>query len=112
MKSTKRLMKSEREVEEICRKQVEVYLTEKYEAIAQNAAYQAFAVMMCVLNRQYGFGKTRLHRLKNDVESEFVKMKTSFLGRDYSVNDCVKYLKDNYDIDFSKSNYEGWEFDD
>ena len=52
MKSTKRLMKSEREVEEICRKQVEEYLTENYEAIAQNAAYQAFAVMMCVLNRQ------------------------------------------------------------
>ena len=112
MKSTKRLMKSEREVEKICRKQVEEYLTEKYEAIAQNAAYQAFAAMMCVLNRQYGFGKTRLHRLKNDVEAEFVKMKTSFLGRDYSVNDCVKYMKDNYDIDFSKWNDGGWEFDD
>lgn len=111
MKSMKRLMKSDREVESICYKYVEEYLTENYDGIVRNTSYQVIAVVMCVLSRQYGFGKIRLHRLKNDLEAEFVKMKTGVLGRDYTVNDCVKYLKENYDIDFSESNYtaEGWE---
>lgn len=75
--------------------------------ITSNAVYQTLATVFVVMDREYGFKKKRLNRLKNLIEDEFVHMKTGILGRDYSTADCVKYLKEHYDIDFSVSQYGG-----
>lgn len=76
-----------------------------YEAALQDAAYQCFAIMMCVLHRDFGFGGKRLRKLKNSVEAEYVQMRMGVLGRPYEVNDCVRFLKDKFDIDFAYSEY-------
>ena len=111
MKSLKRLMKSDREVREICKRETNAYLRENYEQIAKQAAYQTIAVAFVALHRYFGFGGRRLDQLKGHIESEFVMMKTGVLGRDYSADDCTKFLKDRYGIDFSESAYkaEGWD---
>lgn len=43
MRSLKRLMKSDREVREICKRETDAYLRENYEQIAKQAAYQTIA---------------------------------------------------------------------
>ena len=66
--------------------------------------------MMCVLHREFGFGGERLRKLKDLTESEYMAMKTGVLGKPYSTNDCVKFLKENYGIDFDESQYdESWD---
>lgn len=110
MNCTKRIMKSEKEIRQLCRKHVEEAYAEKSEEIAQDVAYQAFAVVMCVLNKKFGFGGTRLNTLKDAIEDEFAMMKSGILGRSYTTNDCVRFLKEKYNIDFSESRYtaQGW----
>lgn len=56
MRSLKRLMKSDREVREICKRETDAYLRENYEQIAKQAAYQTLAVAFVVLHRYFGFG--------------------------------------------------------
>ena len=110
MKCTRRLMKSEKEIKKICQKNVENTLREKHAEISQDIAYQTMAVVMCVLHNRFGFGGMRLQALKDAIEDEFANMKTGILGRNYTTNDCVKFLKDKYNIDFSETRYiaEGW----
>ena len=60
MRSLKRLMKSDREVREICKRETDAYLRENYEQIAKQAAYQTIAVTFVVLHRYFGFGGRRL----------------------------------------------------
>ena len=112
MKSMKRLMKSEREVEKICRKQVEEYLTENYEAISRSGAIQMLAAAFYVLHTEFGFGEKRLKRLKSLIEGLFVLMKVGVIGRKFNPEDCMKFLKEKLNIDFEESDYEGWEFND
>ena len=111
MKSLKRLMKSEREVREICKRETDVYLRENYDQIVRQAVYQTLAVVFFVLHRCFGFGGKRLHRLKNEIESEFVMMKTGILGRKYDADDCKRFLNERYEIDFEESIYKakGWD---
>lgn len=111
MRSLKRLMKSDREVREICKRETDAYLRENYERIAKQEAYRALAVAFVVLHRCFGFGGKRLHRLKDEIESEFVMMKTGILGRKYDADDCKRFLNERYDIDFEESIYkaEGWD---
>ena len=109
MKAGKRLMKSEKEVEKICRdlmnKASEEYLTENYPKIV----YGTIGVCMTVLNKQFGFGRKRLQKLKDEIEAEYVTMNAGICGRKYTSEDCLRYLKENYGIDFDESHYgEGW----
>lgn len=72
---------------------------------SKDIAYQAFAVCFAVLAKNYGFGKKRLHSLKDEIEMEFDLMEKGIFGKPYSTNDVVKMLKTKYDIDFEKSIY-------
>lgn len=105
-----RVFKSESQIRRIVQDEAKRQTTEIYDKAMQDSVYQAFAVMMCVLHKEFGFGKERLHRLKDLTEDEFMAMKCNVLGRSYTTNDCVRFLKENYDIDFSKSQYdESWD---
>ena len=53
MRSLKRLMKSDREVREICKRETDAYLRENYERIAKQEAYRALAVAFVVLHRYF-----------------------------------------------------------
>ena len=66
MRSLKRLMKSDREVREICKRETDVYLRENYEQIAKQAAYQTLAVAFVVLHRYFGFGGRKYDAADSD----------------------------------------------
>lgn len=105
MKATKRLMKSEKEIRDICHAEVERELKEQYDNIVRSSVYNSLAVAFCVLARDHGFGRRRLASLKNAIENEFVLMDLGVLGRAYSSNDCCIHLKNKYGIDFNESQY-------
>lgn len=103
-----RVFKTESQIRRIVQDEAKRQATEIYDKALQDAAYQAFAVMMIVLHREFGFGGERLQRLKDLTESEFMMMREGILGKEYTTNDCVKFLKDTYGIDFAESQYTEW----
>lgn len=105
MKSLKRLMKSEKEVQAICRAEVTKEMTKHQDLIIQNAAYQSLGVAFRVLARDYGFGRRRLAKLKDLIEAEFKLMQIGVLGKEYNAHHVLNYLKETYGIDFSESQY-------
>lgn len=68
MRSLKRLMKSDREVREICKRETDAYLRENYEQIAKQAAYQTLAVAFVVLHRYFWFGGRKYDAADSDKE--------------------------------------------
>lgn len=109
MNSTKRLYKTEAQIREIVESEVEKMITPIYEKACQDTTYQTLATVFVVLNREYHFGKKRLHELKDQIESEFVAMETGILGKPYDAMDCVKVCKEQWDIDFEESLYAEWD---
>lgn len=110
MKSTRRLRKSDEEIEKLCRAKVEEFLVENYEKIVKDGAFQMLAVAFVVLTKEFGFGAVRLKRLKDLIENEFILMKNRVCGRQYTSDDCKAFLKNKYNIDFEETCYtaEGW----
>lgn len=77
MRSLKRLMKSDREVREICKRETDAYLRENYEQIAKQAAYQTLAVAFVVLHRYFGFGGRRLSQQHKALYEDYLTSSTS-----------------------------------
>lgn len=100
-----RVLQTPSQVKKIVKAETDKRVETIYEAAFQNASYGCYAVFMSVLAKKYGFGKKRLHRLKDDIEDEFMLMHTGILGRDYTKLDCVKFLDEKYDLRFSESQY-------
>lgn len=100
-----RVYSTENQIRKAVKAESERQVTEIYEKAMNDAAYQCFATMMCVLHREFGFGGERLRRLKNLTEAEFFAMMNGVLGKPYSTNDCVRFLKEEYGIDFEESMY-------
>lgn len=62
---------------------------------------QTIATIFVVLERQ-GFTTDQLLKLKDDVEAEFILMKSNPLGMEYNGFDAIEYFKKK-GIDFTKS---------
>jgi NMD protein affecting ribosome stability and mRNA decay len=101
----KRVTKTQKEIEKICRAVVNKDLEERQDAIVQDAAYQALGVAFRVLARDYGFGRRRLAKLKDLIEAAFKLMQIGVLGKEYNAHHVLNYLKETYGIDFSESQY-------
>lgn len=105
-----RVFKTESQIRRIVQDEAKRQTTEIYDKAMKDAAYQCFAVLMCVLHKEFGFGKKRLKKLKDLTEFEFMMMKDGVLGNPYDTNDCVRFLKEKYGIDFAESQYdESWD---
>lgn len=102
-----RIIQTERQLRKIIDKNINERIPELYDEIERNTAYQCIATVFAVLAKNYGFGKVRLNRLKNEVEDEFALMESGVLGREYSTSDVCKWLKERFDIDFSRTQYTG-----
>lgn len=100
-----RVFKTEAQIRRIVQDEATKQTTQIYDKAMKDAVYQNMAVVFCVLHREYGFGGERLRKLKNSVEAEYMAMKLGVLGKTYDTDDCVKFLKENYNIDFSESMY-------
>lgn len=101
----KRVMRTEKEIQKICRAVVEKDLEERQDAIIQDAVHQALGVAFHILSRDFGFGRRRLKKLKDEIEAEFKLMQIGVLGKEYNAHHVLNYLKETYGIDFSESQY-------
>lgn len=97
----KRVMKSEKEIKKIVQEEVE----KVYPAISKDVAYQTFAMVFLVLNRDYGFGKKRLAELKDKIEMEYWKIEQKPCGIDYTPEDVLRICREKFDIDFNVSQF-------
>ena len=102
MNSMRRLIKSDKEVKKICQEEV----ARRYKDISRDVAYQTFAMVFMILNRDYGFGKKRLHDLKDTIEAEYWKMEQKPLGIQYDPEDVLRVCKERFGIDFNESLYQ------
>lgn len=96
----------ETELQAKIRQELDQYRDSVYALVEKDCTYQAIAVAMTVLHREYGFGKQRLQRLKDLIEDEYAVMQSDVCGRSYSPRDCQQWLKDECGIDFEESRYE------
>lgn len=72
--------------------------------IERDVMYQTIAVVFWTLHKHFGFGATRLQKLKNLTEDEFKFMIDGVLGKKYSPRDCENWLL-SIGIDLDKSQY-------
>lgn len=75
-----------------------------FQKAAGDIVGQLMAVCLYTLNQNYGFGKTRIQRFKNDVESYFEIMRSGgFFGDGFDADNCIEYIKEKFDIDLSRA---------
>ncbi len=73
-----------------------------YENAIKDVIPQFTAVCMCILHREYGFGEKRLKHFLDSLNAEFEIMDCDVIGREYSPEDCMNFLKNEYKIDVDK----------
>lgn len=73
-----------------------------YENAIKDVIPQFTAVCMYILHREYGFGEKRLKHFLDSLNAEFEIMDCSVLGKEYSPEDYMNFLKNEYKIDVDK----------
>lgn len=104
MKSRAKII-TEAEAREIAKEYVRQHADVIYGSVEQDCTYQAIATTLCILHREFGFGKNRLQKLKDEIESEYKLMMEGVLDREYSPRDCQQYLLRKFGIDLTLSRY-------
>lgn len=100
--SARNMVMNDKQIENALNDEWNKKVDKVYDMALRDVSAQVLAVFFTVMNKEYGFGKTRLLRLKKSVESVFHLMNYDVMGRKFSTEDCIKYIKDNFDIDFDK----------
>lgn len=72
---------------------------EIYASITQDITVQLMATVLFELNKEFGFGKKRLQRVQSGTESLFKLMEEGILGKKFTTEDLIKYMKEKYDIE-------------
>lgn len=93
---------SELEIRKQVKKEFDRLKGDVYDSVVKDVVPQFAAVCLCVLHREYGFGAKRMKRFLDSVNAEFEFMGYGVLGKDYSPQDCLNFLKDEYKIDVDK----------
>lgn len=75
---------------------------EVYASVKNDVANQILSVFFTVLHNDFGFGKKRLLKLKDNVEAQFLLMTVGIFGNPYTPVDCLNYLKKEFGIDLDK----------
>ena len=75
---------------------------EVYSEVKNDVANQILSVFFTVLHNDFGFGKKRLLKLKDNVEAQFLLMTVGIFGNPYTPVDCLNYLKKEFGIDLDK----------
>lgn len=100
------LAKLRKETQEIAERLVEEKEAEITAAVQTSVMQQVLAVAFWILHREEGWGPTRLNRLKNQIEDEFVLMSKKPMGREYTPLDVRKWLKE-HGVDLEETQYKG-----
>ena len=100
-----RIVVSEDDIENILDAEWQKRVDKVYETALRDVSAQVLAVFYTCLSKRYGFGKKRMLSLKRDVESTFTLMNTdNILGKDFTTQDCLDYMKEKFGIDLDKEN--------
>lgn len=102
--SKKRFVKSKEELTKETEKQFYKMFNDKsselYQTVSNDATAQVLAVMFCVLDKEFGFGKEDLLKLKEGTETMFkLMLNNGICGQEFTTQNCLDYIKDNFDID-------------
>ena len=83
------------EVEKIVRKMVD----EKYLEISENVIKHFLAIILTVLDKEFGFGNVRLKRFLNSLDdiANFI-MLDDVLDKKVDINDFSEYIKNKHNI--------------
>ena len=100
------MTKLQRETQAVAERLVKEREGEIIEAVQTSIMQQVLSVAFWVLHREYGFGKDRLNRLKNQIEDEYVLMHKRPMGKEYSPLDVRSWLKE-YGVDLEETQYKG-----
>lgn len=73
-----------------------------YEEIGKDIVAQISAVFLSVLNREFGFGTDRLKKVFSGTKSMFIMMNNKALSKDFTPDDCIKFVKEKFGIDVFK----------
>lgn len=73
-----------------------------YSEVKNDVANQLIAVFFTALHKDFGFGKTRLIRAKESIETYFSLMQTGVFNKSFTPIDCINYLRDELGIDIDK----------
>ena len=100
------MAKLQRETQAVAERLVKEREDAIIEAVQTSIMQQVLSVTFWVLHREYGFGKDRLNRLKNQIEDEYVLMHKKPMGKEYSPLDVRSWLKE-YGVDLEETQYKG-----
>lgn len=78
---------------------------EIHQKCEKDITHQALATCFWILHKDFGFGKSRLHRLKDSIEDEYKLMMDGVLGQEYNPHHCEEWLKQEMGIDLDESQY-------
>lgn len=73
-----------------------------YDVAKRDVSAQILAVFFTVMNKEHGWGKKRLEKLKSDVEAYFHLMQVGVFNKPFSPLDCIDYIKKEFNIDLDK----------
>lgn len=97
-KSSTPLITSMPEIREAVQAEWDSRIEEVYDTVKADVTVQVLAVACCVLNKEFGFGKSRLQQFKSGIEGIFQMIIKSdspdFFWKSMSTEDCISYLKD------------------
>lgn len=80
----------------------EVYLdvyNEIFDRVRNDIIEQLMATSLYELNKEFGFGKKRLLQYYNGISAMLLFMKNGVMGKSFTTDDCIKYCKEEFDID-------------
>lgn len=101
------LSRLRKETQAVAERLVNERTDELIAAVQDSVMQQVLSVAFWILHREYGWGATRLNRLKNQIEDEFVVMHKKPLGKEYSPLDIRETLKTKYGVDLEETQYKG-----
>lgn len=75
------------------------HINQLYEEIGKDIIAQVSAVYLSVLNKEFEFGETRLKRVFDSTKAMFKLMNDKAFNKNFNPDDCIKYVKDKFNID-------------
>lgn len=98
----KKMVLTKEEIGKYLEEEWELKRDDVYSEVKNDVANQLIAVFFTALHKDFGFGKTRLVRVKESIETYFSLMQTGVFNKSFTPIDCINYLKDELGIDVDK----------
>lgn len=102
----KKISFTEKQLEQYLEAEFEKKRDEVYKSAVKDVSAQILATLFSTLYMPpYKWRKKRLLRLKENIEGTFSMMtEGNILGKNFSTEECISFMKKEFGIDFDKEN--------